>query len=230
MMPALILFDIDGTLLRTRGAGREATRRALLEVFGTEAGVAAHHFSGKTDWQTLVELLSGEGYTDQRIGVMMPLYDASVGRHTAAVIPQYEIAACEGALTAVESLRRRDDLLLGIVTGNARSAAPHKLRAAGFDPEWFAVGAYGSEALDRNHLTPLALERARMLLGGEPAAVIVVGDTPMDIACARAIQAVAVAVECGFAPREELLAHNPDYLIPHLGEFAGVLDAVITRS
>ncbi|MBK8021644.1 MAG: HAD family hydrolase [Chloroflexi bacterium] len=230
MTRTLILFDIDGTLLRTRGAGREATRLALLEVFGTEAAVALHHFSGKTDWQTLVELLEVEGYTHDAIRAMIPSYDESVGRHTAAVIHAYEVSACEGALEAVDALRRRSDLMLGIVTGNARSSSPHKLRAAGFDPDWFEVSAYGSEALDRNALTPLALERACEIMGGAPGAVLVVGDTPMDIACARVIGAVAVAVESGFATREELIVHQPDFLIPNLGEFAPILDAVVRRS
>jgi phosphoglycolate phosphatase len=229
-MQTLILFDIDGTLLRTKGAGREATRLAMLEVFGTEAGVAAHHFGGKTDWQTLTELLEVEGFTAENIAMMMPHYDATVGRLTGEIIGSYEVAPCPSAFDVIEALRQRDDLLLGIVTGNSRHSAPHKLRAAGYDPDWFSIGAFGSEALDRNSLTPLALQRAEAHLGIAPEVVIVVGDTPMDIDCARAIGAIAVAVETGFSSREELVSHSPDYLIPDLSTFGVILDAVIMRS
>lgn len=225
--PALLLFDIDGTLLRTKGAGREATRRALLDVFGTQAAVLTHHFSGKTDWFTLLELLLTEGFTEAQIAERLHTYDEAVGRHTEALVGAYDIAACTGALETIEALRQRADVLLGLVTGNARRSAPHKLRAAGFEPAWFPVGAFGTEAIDRNALTPLALERAAAHLGAQPATVLVIGDTAMDVACARAIGAVAVVVETGFATREELLAAQPDHLLPDLAGFPGWLDALL---
>lgn len=226
----LILFDIDGTLLKTKGAGREATRLAMLEVFGTCAAVANHHFGGKTDWQTMVELLTPEGFTEEHIHETMPEYDRAVGRITGTIIPNFEVTPCPGAMETVLALRDRDDLLLGIVTGNSSQSAPCKLRAGGFDPAWFPVGAFGSEHRERNSLTPLALERATTHLGAPPAAVIVIGDTAMDIECARAIDAIAVAVETGFSPREELAASNPDYLIPDLTYFPEILDSITMRS
>jgi len=224
---ALLLFDIDGTLLRTRGAGREATRLALLEVFGTAGAVATHHFSGKTDWFTLVELLEGEGFTHDQIVERMAVYDEAVGRHTGTIIGGYEVESCPGAPETIAALRPRRDLLLGLVTGNARQSAPHKLRAAGFDPAWFPVGAFGTEAHQRDDLTPLALQRAVDHLGATPAPVIVIGDTPMDVACARAIGAIAVVVETGFATRDELIASAPDHLLPDLTGFVALLDSLI---
>jgi phosphoglycolate phosphatase len=109
-------------------------------------------------------------------------------------------------------------VLLGIVTGNVSLTAPVKLRAAGFDPAWFPIGAYGSEALERNDLPALALERACRFCGHHltPTDVTIIGDTEADIACARAIGARAVAVTTGFTSREALAAAQPDHLLDDL--------------
>ncbi len=221
----LFLFDIDCTLLLTRGAGREANRRAMMEVFGTSGALAAHKFGGKTDWQTLIELLIDEGFSLDQIEAQMPIYSESMARHLADVIGNYEAFALPGALELVETLRQRDDVALGIVTGNVPGAAAVKLRAAGYDPAWFPIGAFGSESMDRNNLPALAVARAaaHFRYPFAPDEVIVIGDTPADIACARAIGAIAVAVETGFCAPGELVAAQADYLLRDLTEFNLVL-------
>jgi phosphoglycolate phosphatase-like HAD superfamily hydrolase len=221
----LILFDIDGTLLLTRGSGREATRAAMIEVFGTCGAMDRHVFGGKTDWQTLVELLSESGLTSEGVEAQMAVYEAAAARHLERVIGNYPTTACPGALEVVHALRQRDDVLLGIVTGNTSATAPIKLRAGGFDPDWFVVGAYGSEAMHRDNLPALALERAIRHVGYDiaPEDVIVIGDTPADVSCARALGARAVAVLTGFSRREELLASAPDDLLDDLTGFLQIL-------
>lgn len=223
--PTLILFDIDCTLLLSGGAGRAATRHAMLEVFGTESQLGNHEFSGKTDWQTLVELLHETGHDESSIGEYMPIYRQAMERHLTRLIGEFAVRPCPGALELVAALRQRDDVLLGIVTGNVSTTAPIKLRAAGFDPEWFPIGAYGDEAMSRNQLPFIALERARQHYRHpiEPEHVVVVGDTPMDVECARALGAVAVIVGTGFCTREELDAARPDYFLEDLSEFGRVL-------
>ncbi len=217
----LILFDIDGTLLWPKGAGRESTRAAMREVFGGEGSLDDHHFGGKTDWFTLSELLRDTGLNAQEIGRRMPEYERVIAHHLGGMIADFPIAPCPGALDLVRRLVAQNTLLLGIITGNVSTTAPLKLRAAGFDPAWFAVGAYGSESTDRNDLPFLALERAERLRGHPiPAqSVIVVGDTPADVACARAVGAVAVAVQTGFSSQESLEAAQPDYLLDDLTSF-----------
>lgn len=214
----LVLFDIDGTLLMGRGVGREATRRALLEVFGTSGTLDTHHFGGKTDWHTLAEVLAGDGFTAAAIGQWMGVYEQALARHTADLIPAFTVEALPGALDTVTALRHREDMVIGIVTGNVAATAPLKLQAAGFDPLWFPIGAYGSEALHRNDLPALALERATAFCGQPilPGDVTVIGDTEADIACARALGARAVAVTTGFAPRDRLEAARPDHLLDDL--------------
>lgn len=221
----LILFDIDGTLIYTRGVGRASTRAAMLEIFGTESGIESHVFGGKTDWLTLVELLADHGYDADDVGRLMPLYEQAIRRHLSDMIPHHDVSPCPGALDVVQDLRRQPDKLLGLVTGNVSTTAPLKLRAAGFDPDWFAVGAYGSEAMDRNALPALALERAARHTGRSipPDEVIIIGDTVADIRCARALGGVAVAVCTGYENRADLSAAQPDYLLDDLTQLHALL-------
>lgn len=215
----LILFDIDCTLLWTGGAGRESTRRAMLDVFGQTGALDDHNFGGKTDWQTLHELLHPHGIDHATIADAMPAYVNAMGRHLAEIIDTFPVRCCPSALDVVEAARRAPRTLIGLVTGNVESAAHVKLRAAGFDPAWFPIGAYGHEAFDRNDLTGLAARRAQTYIGHRLDAqrIYVVGDTPMDIACARAIDAVAIAVGTGFGSRDDLIAAGPDHFFEDIG-------------
>jgi phosphoglycolate phosphatase-like HAD superfamily hydrolase len=221
----LILFDIDCTLLWTGGAGRESTRRSMLEVFGRIGALDQHSFGGKTDWQTLYELLQPGGITHEQIAAAMPAYAAAMGRHLAAIIDEYPVRPCPGALPLVDELRQRPDVLIGLITGNVHTAARVKLRAAGFHPAWFPIGAFGDEAYERDDLAPLAYERASRRIGRRLPLeqVIVIGDTPMDVACARAIDAVAVAVGTGFGDRADLIAARPDHLFDEIGQVRDLL-------
>lgn len=226
--PRLFLFDIDGTLLLTRGAGREAMWLAMRDIFGTAVTLDQHEFGGKTDWLSLVELLSPLGYSSEDIARIMPAYDAAMGAHLEAVAGRFDIQPCPGALALVTELHAQRDSQLALVTGNCRSTAPIKLRAAGFDPAMFPVGAYGSEAMSRDALPPLALVRAAAYYRREfaPEDVVVVGDTPADVQCARALGAIAVVVQTGFAQAADLKASQPDYLIGDLTAFDSVLAAL----
>lgn len=205
-----------------KGVGRAATRLAMLEVFKTDAGLETHYFGGKTDWRTLLDLLPSQGFTETAIQELLPTYAHSVAQHMSRIIVDYPVEQCPGAHALVTELHKRGKPLQGLVTGNTYSIAPIKLRAGGFDPDWFVVGAYGTESPDRNALPPLAVERAEKLLGQKiaPEQVIVIGDTPADVACAKAIGAVSVAVKTGYATsHDELVNAQPDYLLDDLTTF-----------
>lgn len=221
----VVLFDIDGTLLRTQGMGRAATRIAMLEIFGSCGTIEKLHFGGKTDWGILYEVLAGEGHTVESIGAALAHYENALERAMAVVLDQFEMWVLPGALESVHVLRQREDTLLGIITGNVARTANLKLKAIGFDPAWFPIGAYGSESIYRNDLPPLALERAIAHLGREllPTQMTIIGDTPADIACAQAVGARSVAVCTGFASRDELVAMQPDLL---LDDLTGLVDAL----
>jgi len=221
----LVLFDIDGTLLISRGIGREAKRRAMQACFGMTGDLDNHVFGGKTDWGIVAELLAPFGLTSAEVGRAMPDYESLMARYMREIRDRYRADAIPHALELVDALRERDDAIVGLVTGNTGKTALIKLEMAGFDPDWFPVGAFGHESADRADLTRLALARAREFsgraIGG--ADVVVIGDTPADIEAARAIDAVAVAVCTGYVPREQLIGSDPDFLLADLSAFLDLL-------
>ncbi len=224
-MKKLVLFDIDGTLLISRGIGREAKRRAMLEVFGTTGDLDGHAFGGQTDWGILAALLAPHGISSAAIGRAMPAYEEVMARHMQEIRPSYCASAIPQAMETLQALRRRPDALVGLVTGNTSKTAAIKLEMAGYDPAWFPVGAFGNEAAARADLTRLALERTQAYLGQrlKGDAVIVIGDTPADVEAARAIDAIAIAVCTGYETRENLQGSQPDFLLADLGDFLALL-------
>lgn len=224
-MPKLLLFDIDGTLIKSKGAAREAKALAMEEIFGTSAGVRTHHFGGKTDWQILREVLSPLGISGAEIGQKMALYEQVFAQRLAEEIVNFEVTALPGVTELLEALDKRSDLIVGLVTGNTSLTAPIKLRAAGIDPTLFVVGAYGSEADDRNELPRLALNRAIELAKEKiaPQDLIIIGDTVKDVEAARAIGGLAVTVFTGYEERTALIASQPDYMLEDLNSFLEIV-------
>ncbi len=225
----LVLFDIDGTLLLSSGSGRVATGRAMLEVFGTSGNLAGYRFQGKTDWHTLLELLQPEGFSRADIEAALPHYETVVARHMAELVKDYRVYALPGALELVDELGAHPGVLLGIVTGNLPRMAEIKLRRAGFPLEKFPVSAYGSEAIIRRGLAPLAVERAERY-GGQrfaPSDVVFIGDTPDDIDCAHSIGARALAVTTGVSSRAELEQHPPVVVVDSLADRETVLPLIL---
>lgn len=216
----LMLFDIDGTLLISQGLGREAKARAMRQVFGTDGGVRTFPFGGKTDWQILNETLAPHGITSEAIGAKMPEYQAIFAHYMQALVPEFETRPLEGAHDVIALLRAREDVLLGLITGNSHDTAPIKLRAGGFEPSWFKVGAYGNESHNRNDLAHLALMRAVQHYGAfAPQDVYVIGDTLADLECARSIGATCIIVTTGFEDKHALESARPDVLIHSLAQF-----------
>lgn len=225
----LVLFDIDGTLLHSSGCGRAATRLAVQDVFGTAGILDEVIFAGKTDWQILLEALTPAGIAAEEIERRLAEYNLTVARHLAAIIGERPVRPCAGAPKLVAALRADPAVLMGLVTGNMAALAPIKLRAAGFDPADFPIGAFGSEGWDRAMLPPLALARANAFNGVDfaPDRVVVIGDTPGDITCAHSIGARTIAVATGPFSAAELAAHQPDGLFATLEDTSAVLHAIL---
>ena len=129
----LVLFDIDGTILRSNGAGRRAMVAALREVFGA-TGPEDHRYDGKTDPQIVREVMRLEGHhdahIDERMDALMTLYLARLQRE----LVQADTFVYPGVRELLEALEARDDTILGLLTGNLREGAYAKLRSAGIDP------------------------------------------------------------------------------------------------
>ncbi|CAN5376693.1 HAD hydrolase-like protein [soil metagenome] len=226
----LVLFDIDGTLLSSGGVGRRAMRRALIDVFGSW-GDPAYRYDGKTDRQIVRDLMRAVGHGDPYIDERMDDLFENYLRELAVEIERGETPplVLPGIPQLLDDLERRDDVLLGLLTGNIAPGAAVKLRAAGLAVERFRVNAYGSDHESRPELPSFAQRRAREVLGRDvdPAAMVVIGDTPADVHCGQAAGARTVAVATGHYSSEELRMHGPTAVFETLSDTAAVM-AVIT--
>jgi phosphoglycolate phosphatase-like HAD superfamily hydrolase len=226
----LFLFDIDGTLVTARGAGRLALQQALLKTYGTAGDIDHYDFRGKTDPRIVLDLLRGVGVADDVIEAgMSACFDAYTIELERQIGDGSRVIVLPGIADVVRALSVRDDAVVGLLTGNIEAGARVKLRPTGLFP-LFRVGAYGSDSMDRRRLPAIACERARQVVGRDFPfdRVTIIGDTPLDVDCARACGAVAVAVATGFHPHAELAACAPDLLFTDFSDVPAAL-AALTR-
>lgn len=226
----IVLFDIDGTLLRSGGAGRASMERALTEVFGSP-GSSEYHYGGKTDRQIVRDLMRREGFTDDSIDAQM---DQLLESYVAGLPGELEsrsrtVLVCDGVIELLDALDKEERVVVGLLTGNIETGARAKLTAAGIEPSRFRVNAFGSDRELRPELPAVAQRRASELLGVEVQGnrLVIIGDTPHDIQCGEAIGARAIAVATGGYSVEQLAAYEPYALFETLGETDAVLSAIM---
>ena len=226
----LVLFDIDGTLLNSGGLGRASMQRALGMVFGSP-GNPAYRYDGKTDKQIVRDVMRLEGHSDEHIDSRMEkLIELYLeGLRTGAKSGKFNVRPLEGVPELLDALDAREDVVLGLLTGNVEPGARTKLTAAGINPDRFRVNAFGSDHEHRPELPAIAQRRASETLGLDIAAdrLIVIGDTPADIECGRALGAKAIGVASGHYTVEQLEAHNPYAVFPSLKNTQQVLETIL---
>jgi phosphoglycolate phosphatase len=229
-MQRLVLFDVDGTLLDTGGAGGRAVRRAMEEVYGTAGPVDDYSFAGKTDTRIARDLLSAAGVPTDTIDARA---DALWERYVAYL----EEELGDGATRALPGIPRLLDqveaaverAVLGLLTGNIPGGARAKLSAAQIEFDRFRVGAYGSDHADRARLPAVAVHRAFRSTGRrfERKEIVIVGDTPADISCGESLGVKTVAVATGSYTRAQLAEHRPDHLFDSFEEVDAALEAIL---
>src|SRR3954470_21300239 len=214
--PEAVLFDIDGTLISTGGAGARSWRYAFDELHGIPADIGQFTDAGMTDpvvARLTFKAAVGHDPSPTELATVMAAY---LDRLPYEVEHSEKYRVLDGA---EEVLRRlgRAGLLLGITSGAVEAAAHIKLARAGFN-RYFPFGGYGSDSPDRVELTRCAIARGGRLLGEEiaPADVLVVGDTPKDVEAAHGAGCVAVATATGHYSREELEATGAEYVLDSL--------------
>jgi phosphoglycolate phosphatase len=225
----LVLFDVDGTLITSRGAGRRAMRGALERVFGSAGGIDQYDLRGRTDTRIVHDVMGALGWEAARVKERLDdFFEAYAAGLTTEIGDGRHVLTLPGVAAVVQRLAGSGHAVPGLVTGNIEEGARIKLLPTGLWPH-FRVGAYGSDHMDRRRLPSLAARRAQAMLGHAfaPGDVVVIGDTPHDIDCARAFGAVAIAVATGQHTRAELLAESPDVLFDDLGDVDRVLDAIL---
>jgi phosphoglycolate phosphatase-like HAD superfamily hydrolase len=229
----LVLFDIDGTLVWTDGAGRRAIHHALTEVFGAP-GPPDYRFDGKTDPQIVRDLMRFAGHDDGHIDTrMQAVFDLYVERLRAELgAPGYRPRVLPGVFALLDALESRDGIVLGLLTGNLVEGAKAKLESVGIDPRRFRIGAYGSDHEHRPSLPEVATRRLREDLGHELTGedVVIIGDTPADVTCGRALGARAIGVATGRYSPDELRRHGAAAVFTDLSDTSAVVAEILFDS
>jgi phosphoglycolate phosphatase len=227
----LVLFDVDGTLLLTAGAGRRAIFAVLGEEVGNVAALDMIRFDGKTDPEIVAELLAAAGQPEARESPRVRRLCERYVSHLAYELglPTTRTTVMPGVLPLLDRLQQDGSVVLGLLTGNVAAGAALKLRSGGIDPARFPVGAYGSDAAYRHELPPIAAQRAESIFGRVPsgAEVVIIGDTPADIGCGVSIAARALAVATGSFSVAELSACGPHAAFQDLSDTDRVLEAIL---
>jgi phosphoglycolate phosphatase-like HAD superfamily hydrolase len=228
----IVLFDIDGTLLSTGGAAREAFARALSEAAGRAISPDGYSFSGRTDPQIARDILAANGVEGEALERAIPEAIRLYIEYFRLLLPARTalMRLMPGVTALLERLAGRTDARTALLTGNVEEGARIKLGRFDlvryFD---FSLSCFGSDDADRYRLPALAVERARRVLGREVQGghLVLVGDSEHDVLCGREVGARAVAVCTGWTPVETLRAHRPHALLEDLSDTDAALAAIL---
>lgn len=227
----LILFDIDGTLLRVTRTGARLLRDVLGGHLGLEIVTDGVRFSGRTDIPIIREVLLASGVAPDEVERSLPTVIAAYEAEALRFLTDGRVELLPGVKGLLDQLSSREDVVLGLLTGNIETLAYAKLRAGGLS-DYFQFGAFGSDRENRYELPEVALERAFESTGHrfEGKNVVIIGDTEYDILCGRSLGVFTVAVATGHFDRAYLDSHQPDLLLDDFSDPNPLLEAVFIRS
>src|SRR3954470_23297978 len=221
----LLLFDIDGTLINSGGAGVQALKSAFKERFGVADDLHDIEIAGMTDSGIVVSILNKHKIpaTNENMSAFLDSYVHFLSLE----LPRRKGKLLPGVLELLERLKSRPHVVLALLTGNIWRGARLKLEHYGVW-HFFEFGAFADDHHDRNQLGPLARARAQEKHGYEFQAdqIDVIGDTPRDIACGKAFGARTIAIATGSWPRQDLASHHPDFLFDDLSNVGEVMQVL----
>ena len=217
-----VLFDIDGTLIDSGGAGSRALDSAFEELFSIKNAFSTISMAGKTDPQILAEGLSLHGIRIDN-GIIPEFYRTYV-KHLKNNIDAGKGHVKKGIREALDVISSKNGFTMGLLTGNIEDGARIKLECFGLG-SYFGSGAFGSDHEDRNRLLPLAIDRLYRTTGEKVgfSECVVIGDTPRDVECSKPYGALAIAVATGPYPSDALRAADADVVLEDLSDTEGLM-------
>lgn len=231
-MPPLLLWDIDGTLMRGNGTVVRLFTQALREIYDLPAEIKRIDYGGKTDGQIALETLALHEIDEQRALAELPRFSSRYHELMTAVAHELHesLRLLPGVVPVLEALEQRGAIQT-LLTGNMEPVAEIKLRALRLERYFdISIGAYGSDDRDRTRLVPIAARKAAARYGASVGLAVVIGDTPRDIACGKAGNARTVAVATGSFSVDDLTAYQPDAVLPDLSDTAATIRAILGES
>lgn len=216
-MKKLLLFDIDGTLLLCGPQVRPIFLGAMTEIFGGHSEVDGFSYAGKTDQLIARELARPLGLGDEEIAARLEDFIALYCERLEADLKREKMKLLPGVRELLERVTKRSDVVVGLLTGNWSGGARIKLSRFELGG-YFPFGAFGDDAIDRRDLLPVAIDRAEVASGKrfEPEEVLLIGDSLLDVDCARAGGAEVLAVATGFTPADKLRAAGAHWVYDDL--------------
>lgn len=234
MRHTLLMFDVDLTLVDAAGAGQLAMLAAGAKVCGEGFSFEGVSFGGRLDPLIFADAIASTGHTTDAAVSLHDTFRAAYTLELRRLITDsgHRVTALPGITTLIDHLRDRargqDDVMLGLLTGNYAETAQLKIEAAGLKRDWFTLGCFGDEADSRPGLTELAMQRYTQLTDtpADPDRVVIIGDTPHDIHCAKAHGCTAFAVATGRVTADELREAGADFVVDDLSDPAPLLDLI----
>jgi len=226
----LVLFDIDGTLVRDDGAARDAFSAALVTVYGYDTRLDRYDFSGRTDPGISRMVLTDGGFALSEIEAGIGgLWDAYLDGLRARISPEL-VRVMPGIPSLLERLQAMPEVTLGLLTGNIEPGARIKLSVHDLN-RYFPFGAFGSDSPQRDELPPIAVARAAEhgVNGFTTRDAVIIGDSIWDVRCARPHGSRAIAVATGPTRIDTLRDESPDALFETLADTEAVIDAILGR-
>ncbi|ANT64267.1 phosphoglycolate phosphatase [Prosthecochloris sp. CIB 2401] len=229
MANTLVLFDIDGTLLKVGSINRQSLIDALQKVYGTEGSAGSHDFSGQMDSVIIHEVLRYTGLDEQEIQDRFHTVKETYIDIFRKQATEKDVTLMPGVIELLEALSGNEHVTLGLLTGNFEKSGRHKLILPAIN-HYFPFGAFADDAWHRNDLPSIAIQRAEALLNHRfpPDKVVIIGDTEHDIACAKASGSRSLAVATGNYSYDRLERKLPDAIFPDLGDTSAVLERILT--
>jgi phosphoglycolate phosphatase len=221
------LFDIDGTLIRCNGAGKESLLTACKDVFGTTGRMEEVNFQGKTDPLILEESLHAMSITTKEINYKIDKLKDTYFSYLLKNMKEGKGIILPGIRELLDKLSESENILTGLLTGNFKTSAGIKLNHFGLN-KYFQFGVFGDDAANRNEMPAIAQKRVEEQFGHSIPfeEMFIIGDTIYDIICAQTVNAVSISVGTGWSPRENLLAQKPDYFFDDLTETDRIINVI----
>lgn len=232
-MRKLVLWDIDGTLIRCGKSPRNAIVASMEEVFGTRGDVDNYPFSGKTDPQIIYDVMTAARIDENQVlAQMQSVLEGYVSRLDKTLSPD-EIRIFGGIVELLDQLSKHNEVVQGLLTGNVIDGARIKLSRAGLGHYFFngktPLGAFGSDARHRPELPAIAVQRAWEMTGRrfEAKDIVIIGDSPYDVLCGKHLNVRSIAVATGWHTVDDLKSYEPDAVYSDFSDTSEVLKTIL---